>query len=80
MHDKRSFEERLTDLQKELVEICKKYDIEITAALRSTPQSIIATIIFLDLNNDDILKKYGLTRTAKPVDTADGVPLNPLKN
>jgi hypothetical protein len=78
MNDTRDFESRLNDMRKELVALCKKYDIEITARLSTTHQAIIAQIIFLDLNDPVILEKYGLKRNAKPIDSEPDV--NPIRD
>lgn len=72
----RPFDERLKDLRKGLADLCKTYDIEITAGLRSTPQAIVAQIVFLDLANEEVLSKWGLKRTGQEQPSLS----NPLRN
>jgi len=76
--DSGSFEERSKKFQEELVKLCKVYGIEIFPVLATTPNALIAQIRFLDLTNEEVLKKYGLKRVASASNTDS--PLNPRVN
>ena len=79
--DTRPYEERLNDMRPELVALCKKYRIEITAGLVPTPSSMQAVVLFVDLDDPIALKKHGL----KPLEDEEEkpkeeLPANPLRN
>lgn len=75
------FDERLKNLKEGLVKLCVENGIEITPAMSYTPQGAIAQIIFLDLDNKEVLEKYGLKKIDdKLVDNEDIPSENPLRN
>lgn len=81
--DDRTFEERLEHLRKGLEELCKYDRIEVLPVIASTPQAIVAQIRFIDLNNKEVLKRYGLEPIEdKAVDAPveEDTPSNPLRN
>lgn len=77
--DKRPYEERLADIQDALKKLCLLYRIEILPTLGTTVNALVAQLRFLDMNNPEIMKKYGL-------EAPDGTPiekdssLNPVRN
>ena len=58
--DDRPMNVRAPEFKEELIKLCKKYRIEIIPTMASTPGAIIAQLRFVDVNNQEELKKYGL--------------------
>jgi hypothetical protein len=67
-------------MRTDLVNLCKKYRIEITASLIPTPSALQAVVIFADLDNPAILQKYGLTPLEDEEEEKKELPTNPLRN
>lgn len=54
------FSERLPEFREKLVELCKKYRIEVISTVIPTPTSILTGIQFIDLDDPKMMEKYGL--------------------
>jgi len=74
-------EERLRYFQEKLAQLIQLTDITQTPALGQSPSAIVAQIIILDLQNPEMLKKYGLRRVEPLTDLPKSdAPKNPLAN
>lgn len=76
--DTRPYETRLAEFRTNLTKLCKLYRIEILPKLTSTPNALLAQILFLDMNNKELLKKYGLEEL--PDEPPEDQSLNPVRN
>jgi hypothetical protein len=72
----KTFEERTRTFQEGLTKLMKECDIEPIPTIGIGTGAIIATITLIDLQNPDMLKKYGRTL----IKNVDEEPQNPLAN
>jgi hypothetical protein len=54
------FQQRMTELQTKIAELCKEYSIELVPIINRTLQMDQVQIIFVDLKNPEQVKKFGL--------------------
>jgi hypothetical protein len=73
----KSPEDRLNYFQEKLSELIKLTDISQIPTLGIGTGAIASQITLIDLQNEEMLKRYGLRRIDTPADEA---PSNPLAN
>jgi len=73
------YEERLTYFQQKFGELMKETDIEAIPTLHPGISAIVAQITLIDIQNPEMLKKYGLKKR-EPVDSTQKSSNNPLVN
>lgn len=62
MADKRPMPEKLPEFREKLVKLCQEYEIEIVAVLNRSISMDASEMHFVDVNNPEQLKKYGLAK------------------
>ena len=77
--DTRPYEVRLKEFQDALTKICRVYRIEILPTIGSTPQAIIAQMRFIDMNDPEVMKRYGLKEIAETA-PENKTNTNPVRN
>lgn len=58
--DNRPFKERMIELQQEIAKLCREKRIEIMPVLQPGLQQITAQFLYVDMNDKEQMKKYGL--------------------
>jgi hypothetical protein len=56
------FEERRKLTQEKIKVICNELDIDIIPVLGQTPASIVAQVLFVDLQDEEMLKRLGISK------------------
>ena len=79
-------EQRMAYFQQKLAELIHKTDIEPIPNLAYAPRALLAEIVIIDLQNPEMLKKYGREKVEKtpepasPPDVPPPPPPNPRLN
>lgn len=69
--DTRPYQTRLPEFRAELIKLCKKYRIEILATIAPMPSAIVAQLRYIDMNDVQMLARYGLTDAPKKEENKD---------